>query len=92
MKLFAKKIDGLNRKSFKNQEYTVLLNRLLLRNNKVCRYYKKGGLRSVGRARLNTRCVFTGRTRAVYKGFKVSRFILKGMGSLGYLPGIRKCS
>jgi ribosomal protein S14 len=91
MKLFAKKTDGLNRRTLKKKEYLLLLSKLLLRDSRVCKYYKK--VRVVpGRARVNSRCILTGRTRAVYKSFKVSRFILKGMSSLGYLPGIRKCS
>jgi ribosomal protein S14 len=91
VKLFSKKIDGFLRKGLKKKEYVLLLSKLLLRDSRVCKYYKKVRVVS-GTTRVNNQCILTGRTRAVYKSFKVSRFILKGMSSLGYLPGIRKCS
>ena len=94
MKLFSKKTDFLHRTHFKNKEYVLLLRKLVLRDNRVDRFYKKARLTPAvfASSRINNNCILTGRTHAVYKGFKVSRFILKGMGSLGYLPGIRKCS
>jgi ribosomal protein S14 len=94
MKLFSKKLDSLRRTHFKNKEYFILLRNLLCRNTSIGRFYKKSSLTRVSYevTKINNTCILTGRTRAVYKGFKVSRFILKGMGSLGYLPGIRKCS
>ena len=94
MKLFSKKIDSLRRIHLKNKEYVLVFRSLLLQNSRVPQAYKGLSLTRAGYlgSRINNRCVLTGRTRAVYKGFKVSRFILKGMGSLGYLPGIRKCS
>lgn len=91
MKLFAKKIDGVTRRDLKKKEYVLLLSKLLLRDSRVCKYYKKVRV-VLGQVRVNNRCILTGRTHAVYKSFKVSRFVLKGMSSLGYLPGIRKCS
>jgi ribosomal protein S14 len=92
MKLFSKKTDSLHRIHFKNKEYLSLLGKLLLKNSQVPRYFQRADLLIIGQARVNNHCILTGRTHAVYKGFKVSRFILKGMGALGYLPGIRKCS
>lgn len=94
MKLFSKKTDSFNRIHFKNKEYILLLRKLLLRSTNISRFYKKSRLIREGylEVKINNRCILTGRTHAVYKGFKVSRFILKGMSSLGYLPGIRKCS
>jgi ribosomal protein S14 len=94
MKLFCKKIATSHRIHFKNKEYALLLRKLLRQNAKVGRFYKKSSLIRAGYlgTRINNHCILTGRTHAVYKGFKVSRFVLKGMGSLGYLPGIRKCS
>jgi ribosomal protein S14 len=93
MKLFFKRTDSFHRIHFKNKEYILLFRKLLLRSG-ISRFYKK--LRvikaSYFRVRVNNSCILTGRAHAVYKGFKVSRFILKGMGTTGYLPGIRKCS
>jgi ribosomal protein S14 len=93
MKLFSKKTDALHRIQFKNKEHFLLFRKLVSRTAEVSRFYKKS-LTSVVpvEVRINNCCIITGRTRAVYKGFKVSRFILKGMGSVGYLPGVRLSS
>jgi ribosomal protein S14 len=93
MKLFSKRSDSLRRIHFKNKEFVLLLDKLVLRST-VGEAYKKLrlNLAAYAKPRVNNYCILTGRTRAVYKSFKVSRFVLKGMGSLGYLPGIRKCS
>jgi ribosomal protein S14 len=94
MKLFSKKTDALHRIQFKNKEHVLLLRKLIGRTPQVSRFYKKSRLSLVEslETRINNCCIITGRTRAVYKGFKVSRFILKGMGSVGYLPGVRLSS
>jgi ribosomal protein S14 len=92
MKLFSRKTDVINRKHFKNKEFALLLRKVLIGNAGIDSFYKKTKLTFACRPRINNRCILTGRTHAVYKGFKVSRHVLKGMGSLGYLPGIRKCS
>ena len=94
MKLFSKKTDFFYRSQFKNKEYSLLLRKLFLKNINIHRFYKKNKTlpAALVKTRINNSCVLTGRTHAVYRGFRVSRFVLKGMSSLGYLPGIRKCS
>ena len=42
--------------------------------------------------RLTRRCRVTGRARAVYRKFGVSRIMLRDMGLRGELPGLRKSS
>lgn len=42
--------------------------------------------------RLNTRCVITGRVRAVYKEFMLSRIKFRELALQGMLPGIMKAS
>lgn len=42
--------------------------------------------------RLRTRCVVTGRPRAVYKEFMLSRIAFREMAHRGELPGIHKAS
>jgi small subunit ribosomal protein S14 len=42
--------------------------------------------------RLRTRCVLTGRPRAVYKKFMLSRIAFRELALEGMLPGIRKAS
>ena len=42
--------------------------------------------------RLTRRCKITGRSKAVYRKFGVSRIMLREMGLRGELPGVRKSS
>ena len=42
--------------------------------------------------RIRNRCSITGRPRAVYRKFKLSRLALRQLASLGALPGVVKSS
>jgi small subunit ribosomal protein S14 len=42
--------------------------------------------------RVRNRCAITGRPRAVYRKFKLSRLALRQLASLGALPGVVKSS
>lgn len=42
--------------------------------------------------RVRNRCEVTGRPRAYYRKFKMSRIALRDMASLGYVPGVVKSS
>ncbi len=42
--------------------------------------------------RLRTRCELTGRTRAVYKKFKLTRHKFRELAHQGLLPGVAKAS
>ena len=42
--------------------------------------------------RIRNRCEMTGRPRAVYRKFKLSRLALRELASLGALPGVVKSS
>ncbi len=42
--------------------------------------------------RLKNRCMFTGRSRAYYRKFGVSRLVLREMALKGELPGVKKAS
>ncbi len=42
--------------------------------------------------RLRTRCIMTGRPRAVYKEFMLSRIAFRELALKGHLPGIHKSS
>lgn len=42
--------------------------------------------------RLHNRCMFTGRPRAYYRKFGVSRLVLREMALKGEIPGIKKSS
>ncbi len=42
--------------------------------------------------RIKNICVLTGRTRSIYRLFKMSRVQLRKLASIGFLPGISKIS
>jgi small subunit ribosomal protein S14 len=42
--------------------------------------------------RVRNRCEVTGRPRAVYRKFKMSRIALRELASLGLIPGVTKSS
>jgi small subunit ribosomal protein S14 len=44
------------------------------------------------KTRLTRRCALTGRSRAYYRKFGVSRIALRELGLRGMLPGVRKSS
>ena len=44
------------------------------------------------KTRIKNICVLTGRTKSIYKKFKLSRIQLKKWASLGFLPGISQSS
>ena len=42
--------------------------------------------------RIRNRCELTGRTRAVYRKFRLSRIMLRELGNKGLIPGLTKSS
>ena len=48
--------------------------------------------RNSSAVRLRTRCVVTGRPRAVYRKFMLSRIAFRELAHLGLLPGVHKAS
>ncbi|NCG17393.1 MAG: 30S ribosomal protein S14 [Rhodobacterales bacterium] len=48
--------------------------------------------RNSSAVRLRTRCVVTGRPRAVYRKFMLSRIAFRELAHLGLLPGVHKSS
>jgi small subunit ribosomal protein S14 len=42
--------------------------------------------------RSHSRCQLTGRSKAVYRKFKVSRIVLRELALAGKIPGLRKAS
>ncbi len=44
------------------------------------------------KVRIRNRCVITGRTRGIYRDFKMSRIVFRQLASNGELPGVRKSS
>ncbi|MGE3650984.1 MAG: 30S ribosomal protein S14 [Reyranellaceae bacterium] len=48
--------------------------------------------RNGARSRLSSRCELSGRPRAVYRKFKLSRIALRDLATRGQLPGVVKSS
>lgn len=48
--------------------------------------------RNSSATRLNNRCQLTGRPRAYYRKLKLSRIMLRELGSFGQIPGMVKSS
>jgi small subunit ribosomal protein S14 len=48
--------------------------------------------RSSSPVRLARRCELTGRKRAFYRKFKISRMVLRDLAHAGLIPGMRKSS
>ena len=42
--------------------------------------------------RIKNLCVLTGRSKSIYRLFKISRIQLRKLASIGYLPGVSKYS
>ena len=48
--------------------------------------------RNSSKVRIRNRCALTGRPRAVYRKFKLSRIALRELASTGQIPGVVKSS
>ena len=48
--------------------------------------------RNGAKVRIRKRCEVTGRPRAYYRKFKMSRIALRELGNFGYIPGLVKSS
>lgn len=48
--------------------------------------------RNSAKTRVRNRCEITGRPRAFYRKFKISRIALRELGGMGLIPGITKAS
>ena len=48
--------------------------------------------RNASKVRIRNRCVLTGRSRGVYRKFKLSRIAFRELAAVGQIPGITKSS
>ena len=48
--------------------------------------------RNANPTRVRNRCELTGRSRAVYRKFRLSRIMLRELGNQGLIPGLTKSS
>lgn len=49
-------------------------------------------IKNSAKIRLRNRCILTGRSRSVYKKFKISRIMFRELALKGLLNGVRKAS
>lgn len=89
--------DNIRRERLKIKEFDLLFVKLLLNNSRVSTLYKVLYLfrlkkKKIFLSKVNNICVLTNRARGVYKGFKVSRIVLRKLGSEGLIPGLKKSS
>lgn len=89
-----KRRDLINKYEFIRKELKSVFYNLLLPDSVRMEAFSK--LQELPRnssvTRLRNRCVLTGRSRGVYKKFKISRISLRELASNGLITGIRKSS
>lgn len=80
----------------KNQK--KLISRLILKNENYISLKDREKLSSIilsdyiNTSRLVNRCVFTGRSRSVFRFFRLNRMIFKYLAVNGLIQGVRKAS
>jgi ribosomal protein S14 len=97
MKVF-KLLDILRRSSFARDEFSFFFYKLLfLYFSKFEKLFQINVLfdcesLSQASSQLRRVCMFSGRARGTFRHYNASRFVLKGMHSVGILPGLQKLS
>jgi len=93
------KLDKYRRLCFQKYEKQKLLYKLLSNNNNLSinvRFFyllKLSKLiKNSNSTRIKNRCFITGRSRANYKLFHLSRLQIRELGGFGLLPGLTKSS
>lgn len=83
-----------NQYELKRLQYKYIINNQ--ETNKQDRFYAQLKLsklpRNSSKTRIKNRCTLTGRAKAVYRQFKISRLALRELASFGMLPGVKKAS
>ena len=93
------RIDVKRRQLFAKKEKQRMALKYLVLNNNVSKkhhwncFFRMAGLsRNSTLSRIRNLCVRTGRARAVFKKFKISRIELRRLASFGLIPGMSKAS
>ena len=95
-----KKSRFLNKKSrklFRIKEFDLIFFQLLLKNSQIPFTFKRVFYRYrisnlIFQSKIRNVCFISGNTRSFYKDFKISRVILRKLGSQGLICGIQKSS
>jgi small subunit ribosomal protein S14 len=71
----------------------IIMNKTLTAEERFAAQLKLAEMpRNGAKVRIRNRCEVSGRSRAVYRRFKLSRIILRDMASQGLIPGVTKSS
>lgn len=71
----------------------IIMNRELPLEERMAATFKLSQMpRNSAKIRVRNRCELTGRPRAVYRKFKLSRIALRELGGNGLIPGVTKAS
>lgn len=98
MKYLIKK-DNKRRNIFKKFELKRLYLKYIIYNNSISKEVRTNAMillnklpKNSSSIRIHNRCVITGRPKAIYRDFRLSRMILRDYAHNGLLPGIIKSS
>lgn len=89
--------DNKIRKHFKNKEFDSVFFNLVMQNLSVPFIFKgvlkrKKLKKLIFLTKIRNICSITGRTRSIYKLFRISRIMLRELGSQGLIFGLKKSS
>ncbi len=91
--------DIIKRQLVKKNELKRLQYKYIIKNlsiSREIRYNYTNKLNKLNKnsckTRVKNRCILTGRGKAVYKMFKMSRIKFRELASMGFLPGVVKAS
>lgn len=95
--LLRKKNNKLRYNKDRNYLKTIINNTLLHDNylNKeisLIALNKLNTLKNSSISKIKNKCLLSGRNRAVYKRFRLSRMFIKNLGVSGYINGLKKTS
>jgi small subunit ribosomal protein S14 len=90
----AKRARMIKKQAAKRAELkAIVMNKSLPLEERMDAQFKLSALpRNGAKNRYRNRCELTGRTRGVYRKFKLSRIKLRELGSFGKIPGLTKAS
>lgn len=83
-----------NKLELKKLYYKFILNQkkdFLGNNNNIQKKLTKLS-KNASKVRIKNRCIITGRSKSVYKDFRLSRFMFRELALSGRLPGVKKSS
>jgi ribosomal protein S14 len=91
--------DKKRRQLYKKYECTRILYKSIIHDLSIPKKYRLESAlklnkypRNSSRTRVKNRCILTGRGRAIYQKFKLSRISFRELALKGMLPGVLKAS